>query len=309
MRIVSFTFQNHKRLGIYLDHSILDIYFATEYYPLSDIVIHQVLPCVKSFDTLINSPQEIRNVLHKLVDYYSSDIFQQKQYLWDKNILIPFDKANLLPPLQNPGKIICVASNYPASSNPKKPDYPTIFLKPANTITGPDTFVLIYEMTRAVKCEVELAVVIGKKAHMISEENVDKYIYGLTIANDLGDQILENRTSQWTSGKMFDTFTPIGPWIVTLDEVPLNTNMKLSTSINNHLVQNGETSQMLFKIPEVIRILSTLTTLYPGDLILTGSPKLLDKEPNPSCFLVSGDKVTTRIEGLGQLTNIIKKEV
>ena len=309
MRIITFEHKNLEHLGVYFDEFVLNIQNAIRHYPGTDIITQQIFPYINDFYTFINSPPTIREDLNRLVNYYSSKLFQHNRSFLERAILVPVEKINFLPPLRNPGKIICVASNYPESAEQNRPEYPTIFLKPASTITGPNMPVLLTEISNAVKCEVELAVVIGKKANSISTENVDEYIFGFTIANDLGDQILESRTSQWTSGKMFDTFTPIGPWITTLDEIPMTANLQLSTYINDRLVQKGETSQMIFKIPEIIGVLSTLTTLYPGDLILTGSPKLLDEEPNPSYTLASGDKITAKIKGLGQLTNIIRKEV
>jgi acylpyruvate hydrolase len=223
-------------------------------------------------------------------------------------LIFEFDQTTLLPPIPRSGKVICIAGNYPSESQLKKPDYPIIFLKPSGGVIGDQADVLLPDIAQDVAYEVELAVVIGRRARNITEQEARNFLAGFTVANDLGDRVLEKRTSQWAIGKMFDTFTPMGPIMVTSDEFLNVGNLKMSTRVNGELVQSGSTSQMFFDISYLVSYLSTLTTLNPGDVILTGSPKFKDGEPNPIYRLRPGDVVQVEVEKLCSLTNPIKAE-
>jgi acylpyruvate hydrolase len=151
-------------------------------------------------------------------------------------------------------------------------------------------------------------VVIGKRARRVKAEDASNYIAGFTLANDLGDRIMEKRTSQWTSGKMFDSFTPLGPAIVSPDEIVDTHNLSMETWVNEQPVQKGNTGEMFFDVEYLVSYISTLTTLEPGDIILTGSPKLINYESAPSITLKPGDTVRIFVEGLGELINPIQAE-
>ncbi len=225
-----------------------------------------------------------------------------------KNLLFEFDQATLLPPIPNPGKIICIANNYPSEKQMQRPDYPTVFLKPTGGLVGDQADVLLPGIARNVAYEVELAVIIGKRAHNISPDAARSVLAGFSVANDLGDRVLEKRTSQWAIGKLFDTFTPMGPVMVTSDEFIRVGNLNMSTLVNGKVMQMGNTSQMFFDVPYLVSYLSTLTTLNPGDVILTGSPKLMEGEPDPVHYLQPGDVVEAKIDKLGSLINSVKLE-
>jgi acylpyruvate hydrolase len=229
-------------------------------------------------------------------DYRTSDIF------------VDFQHLSMLPPLPKPGKVICIAGNFPAAGKLTSPDYPIIFLKPSSSITGPGKPIWISENTTSVAYEVELAIVMAKRARRIEIQHALSYIGGYTLANDLGDRVLEKRTSQWTSGKMFDSFTPLGPSLVTPDEVPDISNLPMETWVNGQQVQKGDTGAMFFSPQYLISYLSHLTTLEPGDVILTGSPKLMNGEQAPTVALKPGDTVRVVIDGLGELINPVQEE-
>ncbi len=219
--------------------------------------------------------------------------------------------VTILAPIPKPGKVICIAGNYPAPNKLEKPDFPTVFLKPSGGVIGNQQSIIIPKIAESVNYEVELAVVIGKRGRNLPQQEISSVIAGYTIANDLGDRLLEKRTMQWTSGKMFDTFTPMGPILITPDELDDIRNLAIFTRVNDRIVQKGNTVQMFFNVPQLISYLSTLTTLDPGDVILTGSPKLMDGEPNPIVSLRPGDCVQVGIETIGTLTNPVigEKEV
>ncbi len=249
-----------------------------------------------------------KRTFQMVVDWILSTILQFDSDYRQNHVIFDFTKVALLPPIPVPGKIICIAGNFPAPGKMEKPDYPIVFLKPSSGVIGHMRPVVIPPVAQNVVYEVELAIVIGKSGKNIPQNKVDSFIAGYTLANDLGDRLLEKRTSQWTSGKMFDTFTPMGPVLVTLDELADFTNLNMFTKVNDQLVQKGNTSQMFFNIPFLISYLSTLTTLEPGDVILTGSPKLMDGEPNPLCGLNNGDLIEIGIEKLGSLMNPVTME-
>jgi acylpyruvate hydrolase len=221
----------------------------------------------------------------------------------ENKVAFNIHEVAILAPIPRPGKLICIAGNYPAANKLESPEYPTVFLKPSSGVIGNQQRIVIPRLAENVACEVELAIVIGKcERHLISMD-ASTAIAGYTIANDLGDRLLEKRSSQWTSGKMYDTFTPMGPFLITPEELGDTNNLALYAKVNDQVTQKGNTSQMFFDVPQLISYLSTLTTLVPGDLILTGSPKLMDGESNPSIVIRPGDIVQVEIERIATLTN------
>jgi acylpyruvate hydrolase len=308
MRLVSFQRENSHRLGILMDAYIIDAKTASSFVLGSSPEGQRLSTACESMSSLLHAPDEVWSKLRNIVEKIKGRLNTDQDLLISRGILVPFEEAKLLAPVPNPGKVICAAGNFPGPGPAAKPDFPIFFLKPSSSITAAGMPIWISEMTKNVAYEVELAVVIGKRARKIAPVDAMEYVAGYTLANDVGDRLLEKRTSQWTSGKMFDSFTPMGPWLVTRDEIPQPQSLAMSTRVNGELVQKGSTGDMFFSIPQLISILSDLTTLHPGDLILTGSTKHLDGQPNPAVALKPGDSVTIKIDGLGELTNPVEKE-
>jgi 2-keto-4-pentenoate hydratase/2-oxohepta-3-ene-1,7-dioic acid hydratase in catechol pathway len=213
----------------------------------------------------------------------------------------------LAPPIPYPGKVICIGMNYPAGPDATPPEYPVVFLKPVSGLSAHNAPIRLASACENVHYEAELAFVIADRCHNVPVEEAHSHIAGYTIANDVGDQTVEKRTSQWTSGKMFDTFTPTGPVLVTADEINDPQDLLIQTWRNNELVQESSTAEMLFKIDEILAYLSTLTTLHPGDLVLTGSPKLFRGELLPQPPLQPGETIKITISSLGTLFNVIEQ--
>jgi 2-keto-4-pentenoate hydratase/2-oxohepta-3-ene-1,7-dioic acid hydratase in catechol pathway len=245
-----------------------------------------------------------QNAIATVTDWVAQ-CHKQKTFNMIDGAIFDFNKAHLIAPIIRPGKVICIAGNYPAINKTECPEYPTVFLKPSGGVIGHLQSILIPPICESVAYEVELAIVIGKQCNNLKVEQASSVIAGYTLANDLGDRLLEKRTSQWTSGKLFDTFTPMGPIVFTKDELGDVNNLKMLTKVNGQIVQENNTSQMFFDVPRLVAYLSTLTTLDCGDVILTGSPKLMGDQPNPVCDLKSGDIIEVRIEGMGSLINPI----
>ena len=214
--------------------------------------------------------------------------------------LLPFDHAEILPPVQ-PGKIICIGRNYAAHAaehDAEVPELPLLFLKPPTSIIGPNETILLPPQSTFVEHEAELALVICQRGRWIRKEDADEYILGYTAANDVSARDIQFGDGQWTRGKGFDTFCPIGPWIDTeLD--PADT--LITCSVNGQMRQMASTRDMIFSVPNLVAFISSVMTLEPGDLILTGTPAGVGP-------LLDGDEVTVEIEGLGALTNPVRSD-
>lgn len=222
----------------------------------------------------------------------------------------PLEAVKLEVPVR-PGKIIAIGRNYAEHAKEtgnEPPPAPIIFAKfPSSLIAHNETITWKESITKQVDWEGELAVVIGKKAKDVSEEDAMNYIFGYTIANDVSARDLQLRIdSQWTRGKSLDTFCPLGPWLVTRDEIPDPHNLSVKTEVNGELRQDGNTKDFIFNIPYLISYCSRMFTLEPGDLILTGTPPGVGEGMKPPVYLKDGDVVNITIDGIGQLSNPCK---
>jgi 2-keto-4-pentenoate hydratase/2-oxohepta-3-ene-1,7-dioic acid hydratase in catechol pathway len=215
------------------------------------------------------------------------------------------------PLLKKPGKIICVGLNYPPAGKLQDwfpPPFPVLFHKPSSSLVGSGKNIILPKISQKVLYEGELAIVIGALAKNVSEINAFGYIFGYTIANDVGAADIEERSSQWASGKMFDTFCPVGPRIVPHEEIGSPAGLDIVTRLNDQVVQTGNTSEMIFGVAKLVSYISGLTTLEEGDIILSGSPKRAGNEPDPRIPLQPGDTVEISIERIGSLVNTIVLE-
>jgi len=228
----------------------------------------------------------------------------------EEHLEIPLSRVQLLPPVLEPGKIICVGMNYPPIDDHDwtPPPYPVLFHKPSSSLIGFGAAIQLPAISQHVLYEGELAVVIGAKAKHVPVELALDVVAGYTIANDIGAADIEGRSSQWAAGKMFDTFCPLGPVLVTKDEILEPDNLHLKTTLNGQVVQESHTGEMIFDVPYLINYISQLTTLRPDDLILTGSPKRAGDQPDPRIPLKPGDTLQGEIDGLGVLANPVISE-
>lgn len=206
----------------------------------------------------------------------------------------------LLAPVK-PRKIICVGRNYAehaAELGNEVPPEPLIFLKPSTTLIGPGDAIVYPEISKSVHHEGELAVVIGKRGRNLSEADALDVVFGYTLANDVTARDLQKSDSQWTRGKGFDTFCPVGPWIDTTFDPA---GRAVRCLVNEQVRQNGNTDLMIYSLPRILTFVSRFMTLEPGDLLLTGTPAGVGP-------MQPGDTVTVEIEGLGTLSNPIISE-
>lgn len=207
-----------------------------------------------------------------------------------------------------PGKITCVGRNYVAHANElgnEVPDEPLLFAKLITTVIGPGEQIRWRESTTTqVDWEVELAVVIGKPARYVREEDAMEHVFGYTVANDVSARDLQDKDRMWIRAKGLDTFCPLGPWIVTRDEIPDPHDLTVRTVVNDEVMQDSNTSLMMFRIPFLIAYCSQAFTLMPGDLLLTGTPAGVGKGKNPPVFLKHGDTVTVSVGAIGEISNV-----
>jgi 2-keto-4-pentenoate hydratase/2-oxohepta-3-ene-1,7-dioic acid hydratase in catechol pathway len=220
-------------------------------------------------------------------------------------------KVKFKAPIQRPPKIICIGLNYrdhAAESNLAVPETPTVFSKYSTSVIGHGEAIVLPKASVKPDYEAELAVVIGKRGRYIPEASWANYVFGYTILNDVSARDFQMATSQWMIGKTFDTFCPIGPAIVTADEIPDPHTLGISLSIGGEILQNSNTSNLIFKIPMLIAYLSSVFTLEPGDIITTGTPAGVGFAQKPPRWLKPGDEVRVQIEGLGELVNPVVME-
>lgn len=213
---------------------------------------------------------------------------------------MPLDRVRLAAPVL-PGKIVAVGRNYAEHAKERGvdvPEIPLIFLKPSTSVIGPEDAIITPPQSQRVDHEGELAVVIGKPGRWIAAEEALNYVLGYTAANDVTARDLQQKDGQWTRGKGFDTFCPLGPWIETELDV---TDTRLTCRVNGEMRQMASTREMVFTIPQLIAFISSVMTLQPGDVILTGTPAGIGA-------LHPGDVVEVDIEGIGVLRNPVKAE-
>ena len=222
--------------------------------------------------------------------------------------------AQVLAPIV-PAMIWCIGLNYrrhAEETGAKIPEQPVVFAKGPNTVQRPGGPIELPRLlaSEQVDYECELAVVIGRRCKNVSPAHALEYVLGYTCANDVSarDWQIKRGGSQWSRGKTFDTFAPLGPVLVTTDDIPNPNALRISTRLNGEVVQDSHTSDMIFDVPQIISFLSGSTTLLPGTVILTGTPEGVGMARTPPRWLAPGDEVTIEIESIGALTNPVVLE-
>ncbi len=225
---------------------------------------------------------------------------------------IDLGSVTLLAPVPRPPKLICVGLNYrdhAAEARMEIPKVPTIFSKFSNVVVGPGEPVILPKVSAKPDYEAELAFVIGRGGrHIPAAEGYD-HVLGYTIVNDISARDFQNFTSQWLIGKTLDTFAPMGPWIVTKDQIPDPHTLDISLEIGGETLQHSNTREMVFQIPELIEFISKVVTLEPGDVVATGTPAGVGFGRRPPRWLMPGEEAIVRIEGIGELRNPMVAEL
>lgn len=290
MKLATFIYNDSEQPGVYIENK--------GYYPLSSILGNQ-------------APKT-------LLEYIQNPVSDLESIIASKNLSpLSRDQVVLKAPIPRPFRdVICLGKNYAdhakeieetrlmtqgADSIPLDPVY---FTKSACPATGDGDVIPLHEhLTSKVDYEVELAVIIGKTAYNISEENVEDFIFGYTILNDISARDVQVKYGQWFFGKSLDGFCSMGPHIITKDEIPFPIELEVSCRVNGETRQTSNTSKLIFGISRIIAEISKGITLFPGDIIATGTPAGVGHALKPPTYLKKGDKVECEIEKLGVLTN------
>lgn len=219
---------------------------------------------------------------------------------------IPLDQVKLLAPLQEPPRIFCVGLNYrdhAVESKMEIPKVPTVFLKLASALIGPSGAIELPSISSQPDYEAEFACVIGKGGSRIAREDWQEHVFGYTILNDVSARDIQLATTQWTLGKSFNTFAPLGPAVVTKDEIADPHGLDVKLAIDGEVLQHSNTRELIFKLPDLIAYISSITPLQAGDIISTGTPAGVGLGRSPQRWLRPGETVTIEVSGLGTLIN------
>ncbi len=224
---------------------------------------------------------------------------------------LALDEVELRAPLRHPGKIICIGLNYHdhcREQNIKPPAYPMLFSKFDNAINDPGGAVVRPPATEKFDAECELGLVIGRRASHVGVEEALDHLFGYTVVNDLTMRDLQQEDRQWLRAKGSDGFAPVGPAVVTRDEIADPQRLRLTTTVNGEVWQESNTAEMIFDVPTIIAFISRTITLEPGDLIATGTPAGVGHYQEPPRYLADGDVVVCEIEGIGALETRVVDE-
>jgi 2-keto-4-pentenoate hydratase/2-oxohepta-3-ene-1,7-dioic acid hydratase in catechol pathway len=224
---------------------------------------------------------------------------------------VPLSSVKLCAPIPDPPKILCMGLNYrdhAEEANLEIPKYPVIFAKYSTTVIGSGANIVLPKNSRKPDYEAEFGFVIGKRGRHIKAEDWRDYVFGYMNCNDVSARDYQMSVSQWTMGKNFDTFAPMGPYLVSADEIDDPHNLDISLALNGEIMQSSNTRELIFKIPETVAFLSSVMTLEPGDIVLTGTPGGVGFSRKPPRWLMPGDDVLVRVEGLGELRNVCVAE-
>jgi len=224
---------------------------------------------------------------------------------------IALEQVRLLAPVPRPPRLFGIGVNYAehaAESGTRMRDVPTVFLVLSSAVVGPGADVVLPRASSQVDYEAELAVVIGKAGHRIAASEWEEHVFGYTMMNDVSARDVQRATSQWTLAKSFPTFAPMGPWVVTKDEITDPHRLGISLTIGGERLQDSNTSQMIYKIPALIEYLSGIVPLEVGDVISTGTPAGVGMGRTPQRWLKAGDEMVVAIEGIGELRNPVVGE-
>jgi 2-keto-4-pentenoate hydratase/2-oxohepta-3-ene-1,7-dioic acid hydratase in catechol pathway len=254
-----------------------------------------------------DSRRDVSTFTKDFDEYFFEDVGINELNKWittnESNLPVVSNEERLGPPLAKPSKIICVGLNYSkhaAESGMQIPKEPVLFFKAPSSITGPNDDIIIPKNSKKTDWEVELAVVIGKRALYVDESKAMNYVVGYVLHNDVSEREFQlERSGQWVKGKSADSFAPIGPFIATKDEIPDPHNLNLWLKVNREILQSSNTSDLVFNVPFLVSYISQFMSLIPGDIISTGTPSGVGLGLKPPRYLKPGDIVELGVDGLG----------
>ncbi|SFJ15102.1 2-keto-4-pentenoate hydratase/2-oxohepta-3-ene-1,7-dioic acid hydratase (catechol pathway) [Paenibacillus sp. UNC496MF] len=295
MKLISISKQGRSTLGVVTDRGVIDVELAlaAEGSRAGAVLPTDVMAVINGGDSALST---LRGFIESL-PATGGDAYIRSE-----------EEIDWAPCVTAPNKIICVGLNYrkhAEETNAPIPQFPILFNKFNNTLTGHLKDIAVPKVTSKLDYEAELVIVIGKAAKYVSKEDALGHVFGYCAVNDLSARDLQLRTHQWLLGKSCDGFSPLGPYLVTADEVGDPNDLAIKAVVNGDVRQNSNTSDMIFRCDEIVSFISQHMTLVPGDIILTGTPEgvVLGLPEAEQVYLKPGDEVTIEIEKLGKLTN------
>ncbi|MBM7665374.1 acylpyruvate hydrolase [Solibacillus kalamii] len=305
MKLVNYTMNGITRAGAIVKEQVIDLNHAFEAklqaegeYRYKEIA-HAYVPATT--DGIYEGGKKSIELAQQAVDFILENPNASiTKAVFDRN------EVHVGAPVLNPGKIICVGHNYREhilEMGRELPTHPVIFAKFANTLLGPDDDIPFYPISEQLDYEAEFTFVIGKQARNVSEEDALDYVAGYTITNDVTYRDIQRRTLQWLQGKTVDGSAPMGPYLLTADELPDPSGLSVVLTVNGEVRQQTNTANLVFSVQKLVAFLSNLMTLEPGDVILTGTPGGVGVAMNPPTFLKDGDVVRIEIDKVGALEN------
>ncbi|CAM5193145.1 putative protein YisK [Ureibacillus acetophenoni] len=308
MKLINFTVAGHTRVGAIVNNQIIDLNYAYQAQLKSEgkyrfeKIAEAFVPA--NSDELYQGGKESLQLAQSAIDF----ILENPNSI-DKKVIYNRNEVKVEAPVQKPGKIICVGHNYREhilEMGRELPSNPVIFAKFANTVLGPEDDIPHFPISEQLDYEAEFTFVIGKRARNVSEEDALDYVAGYTITNDVTYRDIQRRTLQWLQGKSVDGSAPMGPYLVTSDELSDPSGLNVVLKVNGEVRQSTNTANLVFDVPKLVSFLSNLMTLEPGDVVLTGTPGGVGVAMNPPQFLKDGDVVTIEIDKIGVLENKVK---
>ncbi|UCH04470.1 MAG: fumarylacetoacetate hydrolase family protein [Candidatus Thorarchaeota archaeon] len=299
MRLVSYSKDDMKSIGAELTEGVMDLPSTAAHFGIEHRVHGYNFPVVMI--DLLKQTDWIDTVKALIENYRQSHSDERPE-------LLRKDELRFMAPIRRPGKIIGLGLNYrdhAKETGESVPEFPSIFAKFSSSVVNPDDDIPIPKVTCKLDWEVELGVVIGRICKEVSVDEALKYVAGYTIINDVSARDLQQGDGQWIRGKSLDGLCPMGPCIVTTDELGDASDLKLQTRINGVIKQDSSTSHLVHNVPQVVSYLSQSFTLEPGDVITTGTPSGVGFVRNPPEYLQDGDEMELYIEGIGYLRNRI----
>ncbi|WP_339198853.1 fumarylacetoacetate hydrolase family protein [Aeribacillus sp. FSL k6-2211] len=309
MKLITFTEQGVTRIGAIEDGKVIDLHAAFEKKLESEgkLRFKQIAEAYVPADMngFLQGGKESLDYAKEAVAFaLKHEKYKGKQLVFSK------EDVKVEAPVPSPGKMICVGHNYREhilEMGREIPPYPVVFAKFANTVIGPEDDIPHYPISDQLDYEAEFAFVIGKRARNVSQAEALDYVAGYTIVNDVTYRDLQRRTLQWLQGKTVDGSAPMGPWLVTTDELSDPSGLEVVLTVNGEERQRSNTKNLVFSVQYLVEFLSGLMKLEPGDVILTGTPGGVGVARDPQVFLKDGDVVRIEIDGIGALENKVKK--
>jgi len=298
MKLLSFRIANQIRIGLLVNNTIVDISEGC-YYLFKQNIPSDMIGFLEGGETMMKLAKKLEEYAKKNMKTLGSN----------SGILYNVDKVEILAPVPRTRQnIICLGLNYVEHVQEvglALPKYPVFFTKPPNCIIGPDADIIFPKNSIKIDYEAELAFIFGKGGKNISEEEAFKYVAGYTILNDVTARDLQRRHGQWFKGKGLDTFAPVGPYLITKEEVNNPHNLNISLELNGVIMQKSNTRNLIFKIPTLVKYITMDMTVEPGDIVATGTPSGVGYTRKPPIYLKPGDRLEITVEKIGVLKNKI----